>query len=243
MATAARAGPRTRARPAPRGALARGRAAAAAAAAPVLPFRVGHGFDLHRLEPGYKLWVGGVDIPHVVGCAAHSDGDVLLHCITDSILGGLSLPDIGQIFPDNDPKWKGQASDVFLKEACRLAAERGYVIGNIDATLIAQKPKMAPHKEQIMANIAEYCGIDRAAVNVKAKTHEKVDSLGENRSIACHSVVMLVHKNFMPDGFDLGGGEAFAAPAVDEFGALVEKTKVEADTRRGTDHVSVAGAD
>ena len=94
-----------------------------------------------------------------------------------------------------------------------------------------------------MANIAEYCGIDRAAVNVKAKTHEKVDSLGENRSIACHSVVMLVHKNFMPDGFDLGGGEAFAAPAVDEFGALVEKTKVEADTRRGTDHVSVAGAD
>nr|GMC98166.1 2-C-methyl-D-erythritol 2,4-cyclodiphosphate synthase, chloroplastic [Ipomoea batatas] len=106
-----------------------------------LPFRVGHGFDLHRLEPGYPLIVGGITIPHDRGCEAHSDGDVLLHCIVDAILGALGLPDIGQIFPDNDPKWKGAASSVFIKEAVRLMHEAGYELGNLDATLILQKPK------------------------------------------------------------------------------------------------------
>ena len=108
-----------------------------------LPFRVGHGFDLHRLEEGVgRLIIGGVDIPHTKGCAAHSDGDVLLHTVTDAILGALCLPDIGQLFPDNDPKWHGQSSDVFLTEAVRRMGDMGYVLGNLDATIILQRPKV-----------------------------------------------------------------------------------------------------
>nr|ALL56348.1 2C-methyl-D-erythritol 2,4-cyclodiphosphate synthase [Artemisia annua] len=162
--------------------------------AKVLPFRVGHGFDLHRLEPGYPLIIGGIDIPHERGCEAHSDGDVLLHCVVDAILGALGLPDIGQIFPDSDPKWKGAASSVFIKEAVRLMDEAGYELGNLDATLILQRPKLSPHKENIRANLSALLGADPAVVNLKAKTHEKVDSLGENRSIAAHTVVLLMKK-------------------------------------------------
>ncbi|XP_038877996.1 2-C-methyl-D-erythritol 2,4-cyclodiphosphate synthase, chloroplastic [Benincasa hispida] len=157
-----------------------------------LPFRVGHGFDLHRLEPGYPLIIGGISIPHDRGCEAHSDGDVLLHCVVDAILGALGLPDIGQIFPDSDPKWKGAPSSVFMKEAVRLMHEAGYDIGNLDATLILQRPKLSPHKEAIRANLSELLGVDPSVVNLKAKTHEKVDSLGENRSIAAHTVVLLM---------------------------------------------------
>ena len=156
-----------------------------------LPFRVGHGWDLHRLEPGYPLIIGGIDIPHERGCVAHSDGDVLLHTVVDAILGALCLPDIGQLFPDTDPKWKGARSDIFLKEAVRLMKERGYELGNIDCTIIAQRPKLSPHKETIRANLCEILGADPSVVNIKAKTHEKVDSLGENRSIACEAVVLL----------------------------------------------------
>ena len=111
--------------------------AVATAPPPSLPFRVGHGFDLHRLEEGpYRLILGGVDIPHDRGCVAHSDGDALLHTVTDAVLGALGEPDIGQLFPDNDPKWKGQTSDIFLKEAVRLMRERGYTIVNLDVTVI-----------------------------------------------------------------------------------------------------------
>ncbi|XP_044485815.1 2-C-methyl-D-erythritol 2,4-cyclodiphosphate synthase, chloroplastic [Mangifera indica] len=159
-----------------------------------LPFRVGHGFDLHRLEPGYPLIIGGINIPHDRGCEAHSDGDVLLHCVVDAILGALGLPDIGQIFPDSDPKWKGAASSVFVKEAVRLMHEAGYEIGNLDATLILQRPKLSPHKEAIRTNLSELLGADPSVVNLKAKTHEKVDSLGENRSIAAHTVILLMRK-------------------------------------------------
>ncbi|KAF8412190.1 hypothetical protein HHK36_000150 [Tetracentron sinense] len=159
-----------------------------------LPFRVGHGFDLHRLEPGYSLIIGGINIPHDRGCEAHSDGDVLLHCVVDAILGALGLPDIGQIFPDSDPKWKGAASSVFIKEAVRLMHEAGYELGNLDATLILQRPKLSPHKEAIRTNLSELLGADPSVVNLKAKTHEKVDSLGENRSIAAHTVVLLMRK-------------------------------------------------
>lgn len=162
--------------------------------APVLPFRVGHGFDLHRLEPGYPLIIGGVNIPHDRGCEAHSDGDVLLHCIVDAILGALGLPDIGQLFPDTDPKWKGAASSVFIKEAVGRMEEAGYAIGNLDATIIAQRPKLSPHKPAILANLVELLGVHPSVLNIKAKTHEKVDSLGENRSIAAHTVVLLMKK-------------------------------------------------
>ncbi|KAL9406505.1 hypothetical protein Peur_003477 [Populus x canadensis] len=163
-------------------------------ASKTLPFRVGHGFDLHRLEPGYPLIIGGIDVPHDRGCEAHSDGDVLLHCVVDAVLGALGLPDIGQIFPDSDPKWKGAPSSVFIKEAVRLMHEAGYEIGNLDATLILQRPKLSPHKEAIRANLSELLGADPSVVNLKAKTHEKVDSLGENRSIAAHTVVLLMKK-------------------------------------------------
>ncbi|MED6203576.1 hypothetical protein PIB30_000660 [Stylosanthes scabra] len=159
-----------------------------------LPFRVGHGFDLHRLEPGYPLIIGGINIPHDRGCEAHSDGDVLLHCVVDAILGALGLPDIGQIFPDSDPKWKGCASSVFIHESVRLMHEAGYEIGNLDATLILQRPKLSPHKDTIKANLSALLGVDPSVVNIKAKTHEKVDSLGENRSIAAHTVVLLMKK-------------------------------------------------
>ncbi|KAF7828226.1 2-C-methyl-D-erythritol 2,4-cyclodiphosphate synthase, chloroplastic [Senna tora] len=167
---------------------------ASATPAKPLPFRVGHGFDLHRLEPGYPLIIGGINIPHEKGCEAHSDGDVLLHCVVDAILGALGLPDIGQIFPDSDPKWKGCASSVFIKESVRLMHEAGYDIGNLDATLILQRPKLSPHKEAIKANLSALLGVDTSVVNIKAKTHEKVDSLGENRSIAAHTVVLLMKK-------------------------------------------------
>eukprot|EP00884_Botryococcus_braunii_P023613 jgi/Botrbrau1/9936/Bobra.0012s0033.1 len=165
-------------------------------APPSLAYRVGHGFDLHRLEEGpYKLILGGIEIPHDRGCIAHSDGDALLHTITDAILGALGQPDIGQLFPDNDPKWKGQTSDVFVKEAVRLMREAGYVMGNLDATIILQKPKLSPHKETIRLNLCRLLEAHPSTVNLKAKTHEKVDSLGENRSIGCHAVVMLIRKD------------------------------------------------
>nr|AAG35071.1 2C-methyl-D-erythritol 2,4-cyclodiphosphate synthase [Arabidopsis thaliana] len=151
-----------------------------------LPFRIGHGFDLHRLEPGYPLIIGGIDIPHDRGCEAHSD--------VDAILGALGLPDIGQIFPDSDPKWKEAASSVFIKEAVRLMDEAGYEIGNLDATLILQRPKISPHKETIRSNLSKLLGADPSVVNLKAKTHEKVDSLGENRSVAAHTVILLMKK-------------------------------------------------
>mmetsp|Transcript_21065 Transcript_21065/g.58513 ORF Transcript_21065/g.58513 Transcript_21065/m.58513 type:complete len:207 (-) Transcript_21065:211-831(-) len=167
---------------------------AAPTSAPILPMRIGHGFDLHRLAEGYKLIIGGVDIPHTKGCEAHSDGDVLLHTVTDALLGALNLPDIGQLFPDNDPKWKGARSDIFLKEAVRLMEERGYSLGNIDCTIIAQRPKLSPHKEAIRKNLCALLNAHDSVVNLKAKTHEKVDSIGEERSIACHAVVLLLRK-------------------------------------------------
>ncbi|KAI8569666.1 hypothetical protein RHMOL_Rhmol02G0295000 [Rhododendron molle] len=121
-------------------------------------------------------------------------GDVLLHCVVDAIFGALGLPDIAQIFQDNDPKWKGGASSVFINEAVRLMHEAGYELGNLDATLIVQRPKLSAHKEVITANLSNLLGADPSVVYLKAKTHEKFDSLGENRSIAAHTVVLLMKK-------------------------------------------------
>ncbi|KAK9861305.1 hypothetical protein WJX84_008489 [Apatococcus fuscideae] len=164
---------------------------------PVLPFRVGLGFDLHRLEEGdYKLIIGGVEIPHS----------------RDAILGALCMPDIGQQFPDTDPKWKGAASDVFVRESVRLMEDRGYQLGNLDATIIAQKPKLSPFKEQIRNNLANLLGAHPSVINLKAKTHEGVDSLGENRSIACHAVVMLMRDPARPNTV-FANGHSTAASA------------------------------
>ncbi|MEM9345990.1 MAG: 2-C-methyl-D-erythritol 2,4-cyclodiphosphate synthase [Planctomycetota bacterium] len=154
--------------------------------------RIGHGFDLHRLEPGYDLIVGGVKLDHDRGCVAHSDGDVLYHAVTDAVLGALGQDDIGQLFPDSDPAWKNADSAVFLREACKRMAAEGYAIGNLDCTVILQRPKLGPHKDGIKANLAELLGCELSRVNLKAKTHEEVDALGENRAIACYAVVLLV---------------------------------------------------
>ena len=154
--------------------------------------RIGHGFDLHRLEEGLPLIVGGVRIEHDRGCAAHSDGDVVYHAVTDAICGALGEPDIGQLFPDNDPKWKAADSRVFVEEAVRRMKAHGSTIGNLDVTVILQRPKLRPHKETIRRNLATLLGCDPVQVNIKGKTHENVDSLGENRAIACHAVVLVV---------------------------------------------------
>jgi 2-C-methyl-D-erythritol 2,4-cyclodiphosphate synthase len=145
--------------------------------APVLPFRVGHGFDLHRLEPGLPLIIGGVNIPHDRGCEAHSNRDVLLHYVVDAILGALGLPDIGQLFPDNDPKWKGAVSSIFVIEAVRRMKAAGYVIANLDATLILQRPKLSPHKEEIWANLYELLEAGPSIVNLKAADELAMDGL------------------------------------------------------------------
>jgi 2-C-methyl-D-erythritol 2,4-cyclodiphosphate synthase len=158
---------------------------------PEQPFRIGHGFDLHRLEPGHKLIVGGVHLEHDRGCAAHSDGDVVYHAVVDALLGALAMDDIGQLFPDNDPKWKGADSIVFLNEAVRRVKDAGYKVGNIDVTIILQRPKISPHKIKVRENLARALGVELNQVNLKGKTHEHVDSLGENRSIACHVVALL----------------------------------------------------
>ena len=153
--------------------------------------RIGHGFDLHRLEPGLPLIVGGVELEHDRGCAAHSDGDVVYHAVTDAVLGALGQDDIGQLFPDNDPKWKGADSSIFVREAVSRMKDAGYVLGNLDVTVILQRPKLSPNKAHMKQNLADLLGVDLSQVNLKGKTHEKVDSLGENRAIACHVVVLL----------------------------------------------------
>lgn len=158
----------------------------------MLPYRIGHGFDLHRLEPGRPLIVGGVDLQHDRGCVGHSDGDVVYHSVVDALMGALAQPDIGQQFPDNDPKWKGADSKHFVVEAVKIMRKLGYKIGNIDVTVILQKPKLSPHKQQVRLNLANLLDCSLEQVNIKGKTHELVDSLGENRSIACHVVALLV---------------------------------------------------
>jgi len=138
-----------------------------------------------------------MELEHDRGCVAHSDGDVVLHCVCDALLGALGEPDIGELFPDNDPKWQGQDSSAFLSEAVRRVEAKGYAIGNVDVTLIAQKPKMAPHKPAIRANLAKLLGVPESRVNLKAKTHERVDSLGENRSIGCHTIALLIRPDLI----------------------------------------------
>jgi 2-C-methyl-D-erythritol 2,4-cyclodiphosphate synthase len=157
-----------------------------------LPFRIGQGYDCHALVEGRKLIIGGVDIPHHLGLLGHSDADVLLHAITDSILGAAALGDIGKHFPDTDPEFKGADSRKLLKEAAKRVVATGYSIGNIDCTIIAQRPKMAPHIQSMRANIAEDLGVDISQVNVKAKTNEKLGYLGREEGIAAESIALLI---------------------------------------------------
>lgn len=153
--------------------------------------RIGHGYDVHKLVEGRKLIVGGVDIPYELGLLGHSDADVLLHAISDAILGAAALGDIGGMFPDTDDKWKGADSLVLLEAVVKRVNDEGYFIENIDSTLIAQQPKMKPHILSMRENIAKACGIDVSQVSVKATTEEQLGFTGRKEGISAHAVVLL----------------------------------------------------
>jgi len=154
--------------------------------------RVGQGYDVHRMVDGRKLIIGGVDIPYEKGLLGHSDADVLLHAICDALLGAAALGDIGRHFSDDDAKYKNIDSRILLREALHLVREQGYRVGNVDATIIAQAPKMAPHIFQMEANIAADLRVEKSAVNVKATTTEKLGLTGRGEGIAAQAVVLLL---------------------------------------------------
>ncbi len=159
-----------------------------------LPFRIGQGYDCHALVPGRALVIGGVVIPHRAGLLGHSDADVLLHAITDALFGAAGLGDIGRHFPDTDPQFKGADSRRLLRECARRVRDAGYVVGNIDATVIAQTPKMAPHLPAMIACIASDLAVDTAQINLKAKTNERLGWEGREEGIAAHAAVLLLMK-------------------------------------------------
>lgn len=180
-----------------------------AASEPLL--RIGHGYDIHRMAPreeaGQPVVISGVkfdgsDAPDFeLGCVAHSDGDVVYHSVVDAVLGALTMPDIGQLFPDNDPRLRGADSEIFMEEAYSRMEQRGYEIGNVDVTLICQKPRVNVEfngrqvKEMMIDNLARLLKADKSRVNVKARTHEKVDSVGECRALECHVVLVMQMKS------------------------------------------------
>lgn len=153
--------------------------------------RVGQGYDVHQLVAGRKLILGGVEIPHATGLLGHSDADALLHAITDALLGAVALGDIGRHFPDTDPRYKGADSRVLLRGAVALLAEKGWRPVNIDATLIAQQPKLAPHAAAMVTNVAVDLGISVDSVNIKGKTNEKLGYLGREEAIEAQAVVLV----------------------------------------------------
>ena len=157
-----------------------------------LPFRVGTGFDVHQLVAGRALIMGGVTIPYERGLLGHSDADVLLHAIADALLGAVALGDIGKHFPDNDPTYKGADSRVLLRSVVARVRETGYAVGNVDATIIAQAPKMAPHIAQMRTHIAEDCAVAQDCVSVKATTTEQLGFTGRGEGIAAQASVLLV---------------------------------------------------
>ena len=155
-------------------------------------FRIGHGYDVHRLVADRKLILGGVGIPHEKGLLGHSDADVLAHAVMDAMLGALALGDIGHLFPDTDEKFKDADSMVLMCEICRKVRENGYTVGNIDATVIAQAPRLAPYIITMRENIARVCECDVSQISVKATTEEKLGFTGEKLGIAVHAVALMV---------------------------------------------------
>lgn len=155
------------------------------------PFRIGEGWDTHALVPGRKLILGGVEIEHTLGLLGHSDADVLLHAIIDALVGAAGLGDIGRHFPDTEARFKGADSIVLLRETGQRLAEAGWRIGNIDSTVVAQAPKLAPHIAAMRARIADALGLEVAQVNVKAKTAEKLGPVGQGLSLEARAVALL----------------------------------------------------
>jgi len=157
-----------------------------------MEFRVGQGCDIHALVPGRKLVLGGVTIPHSMGLLGHSDADALLHAITDALLGAAGLGDIGRIFPDTDARWNGADSRVLLRGAAEAVRAAGWRVGNVDCTVIAQAPRIAPHVAAMQENIAAALGIGVERVNVKGKTSERLGFVGRQEGIATEAVVLLL---------------------------------------------------
>ena len=153
--------------------------------------RIGHGYDVHRLAEGRRCIIGGVDIPFEKGLLGHSDADVLLHAVMDAVLGAMAAGDIGKLFPDNDPAYKGADSLALTRRVAQVMHERGYRLGNIDATIIAQAPKMAPHIPHMRAHIAEAFGVEADRISVKATTEERLGFTGSGEGIAAHAVCLL----------------------------------------------------
>ena len=153
--------------------------------------RIGHGYDVHRLVEGRDLIVGGVKIPHTLGLLGHSDADVLLHAVSDALLGAAGLGDIGKHFPDTDPTYKGADSLKLLEIVAEKVTEKGYRVSNIDVTMIAQRPKLRPHIEAMERNIADAVGVDPDRVNVKATTEERLGFTGTEEGMSCHAVCLL----------------------------------------------------
>lgn len=156
--------------------------------------RIGHGYDVHKLTEGRDLILGGVKIPHTLGLLGHSDADVLLHAIMDALLGALALGDIGKHFPDTDDRYKGIDSMELFRHVMQLIDEKGYAVGNLDAVILAQKPKLAPHIDTMRENIAKVCGIPVTSVSVKATTEERLGFTGREEGISSHCVVLLMKK-------------------------------------------------
>lgn len=154
-------------------------------------FRMGEGWDVHALVPGRKLILGGVEVPHTLGLLGHSDADVLLHAITDALFGAAALGDIGRHFSDTDPQFKGADSAVLLAEAVRRVRAKGFEIGNVDSTIVAQAPKLAPHIEKMRERIAQVLALEVDQVNVKAKTAEKMGPVGLQQAMEARAVVLL----------------------------------------------------
>ena len=153
--------------------------------------RIGHGYDVHRLVEGRRCIIGGVELPHEKGLLGHSDADVLLHAIMDAVLGAMAAGDIGKLFPDNDPTYKGADSLILTRRVAEVMTERGYRLGNIDATVIAQAPKLAPHIPAMRERIAEAFGVEVDRVSVKATTEERLGFTGSGEGIAAHAVCLL----------------------------------------------------
>jgi 2-C-methyl-D-erythritol 2,4-cyclodiphosphate synthase len=154
--------------------------------------RIGHGLDVHALVPSRPLWLGGVEIPSDRGLAGHSDGDALLHAVSDAILGAIGAGDLGSHFPSSDPALRGVDSAVLLAQVCDRMCEAGFRIGNVDATVVAQAPRLSPYQTAMRERVAELLGVESGAVNVKLKSADRLGALGREEGIAAHAVVLLV---------------------------------------------------
>lgn len=158
------------------------------------PFRIGLGYDIHRLLAGRRCVLAGVEIPSEVGPEGHSDADVVLHAVADALLGAAGLPDIGQLFPNTDPALRGMDSARIVERALAEAAALGWQVGNLDLVILAERPKVAPHVPAMRARLAQLLGVESSQIGVKATTKEGLDAVGEGRGIACHAALLLVAK-------------------------------------------------